>query len=200
MGRTRGAGAHLAGSRGSEAAVDLACVGPPFVGTSPAHGCWICHIRNLFHDPMWETKGEAVRRNIEREQGAYLGHASAASSPRLRCALAGRHHLSKREERAKNREIGRVCPSERIRTGNFFTCAGCVAAVSLVPCHSFHPLSLTRGSYQGWEHAGLIFRRRLEMDTTWVAGNSRLYIPAASTNRRICRGGLYYHPPLLCHL
>ena len=120
MGRTRGAGAHLAGSRGREAAVDLACVGTPFVGTSPAHGCWICHIRNLFHDPVWEAKGEAVRQNREREQGAYLGHASAASSPRLRCALAGRHHLSKREERAKNWEIGRVHPSERIRTGKFF--------------------------------------------------------------------------------
>jgi len=71
-----------------------------------------------------KLKGEGVRGNREREQGAYLGHASAASSSGLRCAPAGRRRLSEREERAKNREIGRVRPSERIRTGNFFYLRG----------------------------------------------------------------------------
>jgi len=61
---------------------------------------------------MWETKGEAVRRNIEREQGAYLGHASAAASPALRCAPPVRRRLSERErererERGEGKEIGR---------------------------------------------------------------------------------------------
>ena len=40
----------------------------------------------------------------------------------------------------------------------------------------------------------------LQMDIAGAAGNSRLYIPAAPINRRICRGSSYYQPSLLCYL
>jgi len=57
-----------------------------------------------------KLKGEGVRGNREREQGAYLGHASAAAAPALGCAPPVRRRRPERErerERGEGKEIGR---------------------------------------------------------------------------------------------
>jgi hypothetical protein len=141
-----GAGAHLARSRevkllwthawggleeqgltsldpGKWSCCGLACVGRPFIGTSPAHGCWIYHIRN-FHDryltrrrDKWSCVG-SEGRNREREQREgtrgfprpRIGGILTYCAPPVLCRLP---------ERERGEEIGRVRPGERIRAEDF---------------------------------------------------------------------------------
>ena len=109
---------------------------------------------------LWEEQ----QGNREREQGAYLGHASAASSPGLRCSNCP--PPPRLSERGEGKEKGDRMSPPRWKDkvgGKFFSLArGRNCRAYSFTRHSFHPLSLPCGPYQGWERVGLIFRGRLE--------------------------------------